>query len=175
MAETTNEEPEVEANEEVVSEEEATDEDGSEIEALKARIAELEKENEELKKKCDEADTITKDEADKRVSGMQAKMQTQVNALSTELNDFKNQLQAKDEELKSAKAEITSLNESLNKSSEELSVMASALEEKTKALEQLNSNVNAQAEELPTMKDGLAKCATPAEKVAFLKSGKYVR
>ena len=53
--------------------------------------------------------------------------------------------------------------------------MASTLEEKQMALDKLNANVNAHAEELPTMKDGLAKCATPAEKVAFLKSGKYVR
>lgn len=53
--------------------------------------------------------------------------------------------------------------------------MASTLEEKTQALDKLNASVNAQAEELPTMNDGLAKCATPAEKVAFLKSGKYVR
>lgn len=53
--------------------------------------------------------------------------------------------------------------------------MASALDEKKTALEKLNANVNAQAEEIPTMQEGLAKCASPAEKVAFLKSGKYVR
>lgn len=53
--------------------------------------------------------------------------------------------------------------------------MASAFEEKQQALAKLNANVNAQAEELPTMNDGLAKCATPAERVAFLKSGRYVR
>lgn len=53
--------------------------------------------------------------------------------------------------------------------------MASAFEEKQAALDKLNSSVNAQAEEIPTMNDGLAKCATPAEKVAFLKSGKYTK
>ena len=53
--------------------------------------------------------------------------------------------------------------------------ISSALAEKEQALAKLNANVNAHAEELPTMNDGLAKCATPAEKVAFLKSGKYVR
>lgn len=52
---------------------------------------------------------------------------------------------------------------------------SSALEEKTNALAMLNAGVNTPKEEVPTMKDGLAKCATPAEKVAFLKSGKYVR
>ena len=52
--------------------------------------------------------------------------------------------------------------------------MASTLKEKQQALDKLNANVNAQAEELPTMEEGLAKCASPAEKVAFIKSGKYV-
>lgn len=183
--ETTEEKPE----EETV-EEKTTEELKEEVEALKARVAELEKENEELKAKCGEKaeevpeeekveekteeEVVTKAEADKRVSGMQASMQKQVNALSTELSNFKNQLQAKEEELKSAKAEITSLNDSLTKSTEELSAMASTLAEKTKALEKLNANVNAQAEELPTMEEGLAHCASPAEKVAFIKSGKYV-
>ena len=43
-----------------------------EIDALKSRIAELEKENEELKGKCgdDGEETVTKAEAEKRVSGM---------------------------------------------------------------------------------------------------------
>lgn len=189
------------SEEEVVEEVEKTpDELKEEIEALKSRVAELEKENEELKAKCgeekaedvsqdetevteekveekteEEEETVTKAEADKRVSGMQSKMQSQVNALSTELTNFKNQLQAKEEELKSAKVEITSLKDSLEKSEGELSAMASTLEEKTKALDMLNANVNHAPEELPTMNDGLAKCSTPAEKVAFLKSGKYVR
>ena len=185
-----------ETTEEKPEEEKTTEELKEEIKNLKARVAELEKENEDLKAKCGDEkvaeevneevpeekveeetkeEVVTKEEADKRVSGMQASMQKQVNALSTELSNFKIQLQAKEEELKSAKAEITSLNERLEKSEGELSAMASALEEKTHALEKLNQGVNAQAEELPTMKDGLAKCATPAEKVAFLKSGHYVR
>lgn len=140
-----------------------------ENEALKSRLAECEKKLAECGKPGEgEEETVTKAEADKRVSGMQASMQKQI-------NDFKSQLQAKDEELKSAKAEITRLAQSLEDSSGELSKMASALDEKTQALDRLNANVNAQAEEIPTMKDGLARCATPAEKVAFLKSGKYVR
>ena len=53
--------------------------------------------------------------------------------------------------------------------------MASAFDETKLALDRLNANVNTQAEELPTMEEGLAKCASPAEKVAFLKSGKFVR
>ena len=73
-----------------------------------------------------------------------------------------------------AKADITSLNQKLEQSERELSETASALAEREGALAKLNANVNAHAEELPTMKEGLAKCATPAERVAFLKSGKYV-
>jgi ATP-dependent protease ClpP protease subunit len=178
------EEPEKveETTEEIVEEEpeQTPDEMKEEIKNLRARVAELEAalaecQKEEKAEEIEEEETITKAEADKRVSGMQSKMQSQVNALSTELTNFKSQLQAKEEELTKAKAEITSLNDSLNKSTEELSVMASTLAEKTKALEKLNANVNAQAEELPTMEEGLAKCASPAEKVAFIKSGKYVR
>lgn len=157
-------------------------------EDLETRISELvksnedlTKENEDLKKQLAECggdeekkdlakdEIITKAECEKRVSGMQASMQKQI-------NDFQNQLMAKNEELTKAKAEITSLKDSLEKTSEELSKVASALEEKNKALEMLNSNVNAKSEEeIPTMAEGLAKCASPAEKVAFLKSGRYVR
>ena len=82
----------------------------------------------------------------------------------------------------SYKNEIISLKDNLEKTTTELgSVKAeleqttSALVDKTKALEKLNASVNAAAEELPTMQEGLAKCHTPAERVAFLTSGKYVR
>lgn len=77
--------------------------------------------------------------------------------------------------MKSAKADIISLNAKLDESDKELKKISSALEEKTNALAMLNAGVNAHAEELPTMEEGLAKCASPAEKVAFLKSGKFVR
>ena len=80
VAETTNEEPEEKVEEakaednDESEEEEITPEDmEAEIEALKMRIEELELENDELKKKCEAQEgeeTITKDEADKRVSGM---------------------------------------------------------------------------------------------------------
>ena len=45
-----------------------------EIEELKSRIAELENENAELKTKCEDGETVTKAEADARVSGMQSSM-----------------------------------------------------------------------------------------------------
>lgn len=137
------------------------------------QIEELKQANDELQKKLDECEkpdeeTVTKDECEKRVSGMQSKMQAQI-------NDFTSQLKVRDEELRTVKAELTRLNGELEKSSSELSAMASALDEKNNALASLNAGVLKPAEEVPTMKEGLAKCNTPAEKVAFLKSGKYVR
>ena len=182
----TKEEPSEEKEEKKEEKEEISEPDEEEekkptYEELESRISELVKENEDLKKQLAECgggekkkdsaneETVTKAECEKRVSGMQASMQKQI-------NDFQNQLMAKNEELTKAKAEITSLKDSLEKTSEELSKVASALEEKNKALEMLNSNVNAKSEEeIPTMAEGLAKCASPAEKVAFLKSGRYVR
>lgn len=137
--------------------------------ALKSQLSECEKRLSECGKQKDgEEEPITKAQVDQRISGIQSAMQKQI-------NDFKSQLEAKEKELTQAKADITSLTESLDKTSKELSEMASAFEEKKAALEKLNASVNAQPEEIPTMKDGLAKCATPAERVAFLKSGKYTK
>lgn len=137
------------------------------------KIEELTKENEELKCKLAEMETpeeekVTKKECEKRVSGMQASMQKQI-------NEHLNQLKAKDEEIRIVKSELSSLNSKLEEATKELTEKSSALVEKENALAMLNAGVNAPAEELPTMDDGLAKCATPKEKVDFLKSGKYVR
>ena len=166
---------EVESNEEVKSDEKSEDPDEDDVEELRKTIEILKEENEALKNQLAECEkekeakeTVSKAECEKRVSGMQASMQKQI-------NDFKDQLKVKEEELMKAQADVTRLNESLEQSAKELSETASILAEKTTALERLNANVNFHAEEVPTMKDGLAKCATPAEKVAFLKSGKYVK
>ena len=139
------------------------------------KIEELTKENEELKSKLAEMETpkeeeekVSKEECEKRVSGMQASMQKQI-------NEHLNQLKAKDEEIRTVRAELSSLNSKLEEATKELAEKSSALVEKENALAMLNAGVNAPAEELPTMNDGLAKCATPKEKVDFLKSGKYVR
>lgn len=138
-----------------------------ENETLKSKLAECEKKLAECTK-TEEGETVTKAECEKRVSGMQASMQKQI-------NDFKIQLKAKGEELIKAQADVTRLTASLDTTSKELSEMTSAFEAKQAALDKLNSSVNAQPEEIPTMKDGLAKCATPAERVAFLKSGKFTK
>jgi len=120
---------------------------------------------------------VTEAEADARVSGMQSTMAKQIDALKAELaakaEDFKNQLRAKDEELARTKDEAIGLAKKLEDAEGELRKAASALEEKDTALATLNANVNTPAEELPTLSDGLAKCTTPAERSAFVGSGKY--
>ena len=162
---------------------EDTDPDPDDVEELRKVIEILKEENASLKSKlaecekklaeCDkptegEEETVTKAQVEKRISGIQASMQKQI-------NDFKIQLKAKGEELIKAQADVTRLTASLDTTSKELSEMTSAFEAKQAALDKLNASVNAQPEEIPTMKDGLAKCATPAERVAFLKSGKFTK
>ena len=154
-----------------------------ENEQLKAKLAECEKQKAELeeekKEETTEEETVTEEEpkeeeivtkaqVEKRISGIQASMQKQI-------NDFKGQLKAKEEELMKAKAEITHLSDSLEQVANELSETASILDEKTQALEKLNANVNQAPEELPTFEEGLKKCSSPAERVAFIRSGKYIR
>ena len=125
------------------------------------------------------ADTITVEEANKRVSGMQSKMQSQINDLKKtyegQIQDLQSQLETKEQELTKANASVISLTKGLEDTKSELQKTVSALKEKEQALETLNSNVNTPSKELPTMNEGLAKCKTPSEKVAFLNSGKYKR
>ena len=87
-----------------------------ENEALKNKLAECEKEK-------NASETVSKAECEKRVSGMQASMQKQI-------NDFKDQLKAKDEELTKTMALVTSLTDDLKNSTDELQKMTSAFEEK---------------------------------------------
>ena len=135
------------------------------------KIEELTKENEELKCKLAEMETpeeekVTKKECEKRVSGMQASMQKQI-------NEHLNQLKAKDEEIRTVRAELSSLNSKLEEATKELTEKSSALVEKENALAMLNAGVNAPCEELPTFEEGLAKCHSPSERVAFINSKKY--
>jgi len=122
-------------------------------------------------------ETITKAEADSRVQGMQSVMAKQMDALrkdyEAKITDLTNQLKERSEELTQAQARVTSLESDLEKTNVELQETASALVEKTNALATLNSEVNSPAEEVPTFKDGLAKCRTPKDKLDFIKSGRY--
>ena len=151
-------------------------------EELETRISELLKENEDLKKQLAECggdeekkDLVTREECEKRVHGMQAKLQSQI-------NDFQNQIELKVKEIESLKNEASVLNQKLHKSDSELKSVkaeldktASALEEKNNALEKLNSLANAPTEELPTYSEGLKSCSTPKEISDFIKCGKYKR
>lgn len=125
------------------------------IDELLIQIEELKKENEELKKQLKDgndgetADTVSKEECEKRVSGMQASMQKQMNKHN---EDFKVQLKAKEDELISARAEITSIQSKLEEATKnceglnaKVDELTSALDAKTKALDELNANVNEQA------------------------------
>ena len=118
----------------------------------KPTYEELEKLVEELKKRVEELETIasteknvTEEECQKRVSGMQAKMQLK-------LNDFTNQLKVKDEELTKANAMITSLSKDFEACKKELSEMTSAYAAKEDALAKLNANVNKMPEETTSKK-----------------------
>ena len=118
----------------------------------KPTYEELEKLVEELKKRVEELETVasaeknvTEDECQKRVSGMQSKMQLK-------LNDFTNQLKVKDEELTKANAMITSLSKDFEACKKELSAMTSAYAAKEDALAKLNANVNKMPEETTSNK-----------------------
>lgn len=104
------------------------------IQELEEKIRELEKPEEETQEQPEE-ETVTVDECQKRVSGMQAKMQLHV-------NDLMGQLKAKDKELTDANAKVISLTSELESKAKELSEKASALAEKENALAMLNAGVN---------------------------------
>lgn len=120
------------------------DEDNDEetLETLRERIAELERENEELHKQLDAP-------VEDRVRGMQSKMQSRINAAQKE---FEKQLRAKTEELATAQAKATSLQAELDKTKGELQTTASALAAKTTALETLHSGVLTPHAATPTPK-----------------------
>ena len=105
------------------------------IQELEEKIRELEKPEEEETQEQPEEEMVTVDECQKRVSGMQAKMQLHV-------NDLMGQLKAKDKELIDANAKVISLTSELESKAKELSEKASALAEKENALATLNAGVN---------------------------------
>ena len=136
------------------------------IELLKNENEELTRKLSECKKPNEDEEMVSKKECEKRVSGMQASMQKQI-------NEHLNQLKAKDEEIRIVKSELSSLSSKLEEATKELAEKSSALVEKENALAMLNAGVNAPCEELPTFEEGLAKCHSPSERVAFINSKKY--
>lgn len=128
--------------------EDMEDPDEDDPEELKARIAELEQENEELRTKLEQLSKDGEEKANARVSGMQSKMQSKI-------NDFANQLKAREGELTKMKNEVTSLLSRIDESNNELKAVredldktSSALQDKTDALDALNSRVLGKAEEV---------------------------
>lgn len=107
------------------------------VEELMKKVKELEEKLAQYEKNGEEA--VTKEECERRVSGMQAKMQLQI-------NDFANQLKVREGELAKAKADAISLKAELEKTTGELSKTASALVEKENALATLNAGVNSPCE-----------------------------
>ena len=91
-------------------------------------------------------ETVTKAEADKRVSGMQSAMAKQMDAMKKDyeakIADLQVQMKAKDEELAKVNADATRLAKQLEDFNKELSDLTSALEEKKNALDALNAGVN---------------------------------
>lgn len=125
---------EVEKTEETEEKKPTYEELEQKIQELEEKIRELEKPEEETQEQTEE-ETVTIDECQKRVSGMQAKMQLHV-------NDLMGQLKAKDKELTDANAKVISLTSELESKAKELSEKASALAEKENALAMLNAGVN---------------------------------
>ena len=125
---------EVEKTEETEEQKPTYEELEQKIQELEEKIRELEKPEEETQEQPEE-ETVTVDECQKRVSGMQAKMQLHV-------NDLMGQLKAKDKELTDANAKVISLTSELESKAKELSEKASALAEKENALAMLNAGVN---------------------------------
>lgn len=151
MAEEEFMEPEEETKEEQEQQEpleENKDEEDEDVEALKKKCAELEEEVEKLRKELEEP-------TDKRVSGMQAKMQLKINDCEHKYKDLievkDKEIKLRDEELESIKAEATSLKSKLDESMKNCEDLASALRNKDSALESLNARVLSPAE-TPTKK-----------------------
>lgn len=141
VVEETAEETVEETVEEVKAETEETEETVEEEE--KPSYEELEKQIVELTAKLEEAEQkineIEVDESvEKRVSGMQSKMQNKINVLTKE---FKNKLETAEKELLEAKNQVSTLTEQLDKATEEFSTLKSAFVEKETALAKLNANV----------------------------------
>ena len=152
----------------------------------KPTYEELEKLVEELKKRVEELESaasaeknVTEDECQKRVSGMQARMQLKINDCEHKYKDLievkDKEIKLREKELESVKAEATSLKSKLDESMKNCEDLASALRNKDSALESLNARVLSIPESLPTYQDGLGKCKSPEERIAFIRSGKFTR
>lgn len=122
-----------------------------------------------------------------RLSGLQAAKDKEIAALQQEvaalkaadnplINEFKVKIGKLEEALSSANAKVSSLEKELEEKTQALS----ATREQVESLEQAKALLTGggiftptNEKELPTLQEGLAKCATPKEKSDFIKSGNY--
>jgi predicted nucleic acid-binding Zn-ribbon protein len=127
-----------------------------EIAALKAEIGSLGEKNAELQKKGVELLAAAED---------QHKVAVQ---------KFESDIKERDEALAAAKAECEQLRAELDKTTKALSDTKAALDAETERYRaQVGGALQQPDEVLPTLEEGLARCASPAEKSAFIASGKY--
>lgn len=89
------------------------------------------------------------------------------------IQKFEADIKDRDEALASAKAEGEQLRADLEETTKALSETKAALDAEIKRYRAQVGGALQQPEELPTLEEGLKKCSTPAEKSAFIASGKY--
>lgn len=121
----------------------------------KPTVEEEEEPKEEPKeeKPVEEEKTITLNECEKRISGIQSALQKQMNIMKTEYADkienLTNELKEKEQKLVDAESETISLKTTLEKTEKELAEKTINLEEKQIALETLNSQANQLPDDKP--------------------------
>ncbi len=99
--------------------------------------------------------------------------QAEIAALNAEIERLKTGNVETTKALDAANAEIKQLKEDGEKAATALSETKAALAAETERYRKQVGLALQPAEELPTLQEGLAKCSTPAEKSAFIASGKY--
>lgn len=105
--------------------------------------------------------------ASERFASLQAKHDKKISDLTKERDEARASLE-------SVKADLTSSRAEVEKLTADLAQVRDQLAESERNREAVVSNALARTEaNLPTLADGLARCSTPAEKSAFIASGKY--
>lgn len=102
-----------------------------------------------------------------RFAGLQSKSDKKISDLTKERDEARASLESVKTDLTSSRAEVEKL-------TADLAAVRDQLAESERNREAVVSNALARTEaNLPTLADGLARCSTPAEKSAFIASGKY--
>lgn len=108
------------------------------------------------------------------LSEAKAAHDAQMDELRSSHETLQADIDAKQTALAEAQAKVEQLSAKCAEAEKALAQTQAALAAETKRYrEQVGLALQQPAEELPTLESGLAKCATPAEKSAFIASGKY--